>query len=61
MAKAPISDTSWYAAFEDSEGNQMGLSKGSMRRTDGVQGASPAAYRMRFRALGHVWKDWAHD
>ena len=28
MAKAPISDTSWYAAFEDSEGNQMGLYEG---------------------------------
>jgi len=28
MSKAPISDTSWYAAFEDSEGNQMGLYEG---------------------------------
>ena len=28
MAKAPISDTSWLADFEDSEGNQMGLYEG---------------------------------
>ena len=53
MAKAPISDTSWYAAFEDSEGNQMGLSKASPRRPDRVPGASPAAYGRRSRALPH--------
>jgi predicted enzyme related to lactoylglutathione lyase len=29
MAKTPISDTSWFAAFEDSEGNQMGLYEGT--------------------------------
>jgi predicted enzyme related to lactoylglutathione lyase len=33
MAKAPISDTSWYAAFEDSEGNQMGLYEGVTETT----------------------------
>lgn len=28
MEKEPISDTSWYAAFEDTEGNQLGLYEG---------------------------------
>lgn len=28
MEKEPISDTSWYAAFEDTEGNQIGLYEG---------------------------------
>jgi len=28
MAKAPISETSWYAAFEDTEGNAIGLYEG---------------------------------
>ncbi len=27
--KSPISETSWFAAFEDSEGNQMGLYEGT--------------------------------
>ena len=29
MEKAPISETSWWAAFEDTEGNQMGLYEGT--------------------------------
>lgn len=28
MEKAPISPTSWWAAFEDTEGNEMGLYEG---------------------------------
>lgn len=28
MAKAPISETSWYAVISDTEGNQMGLYEG---------------------------------
>jgi predicted enzyme related to lactoylglutathione lyase len=28
MAKSPISETSWWAAFEDTEGNEMGLYEG---------------------------------
>ena len=28
MEKSPISETSWWAAFEDPEGNQMGLYEG---------------------------------
>jgi predicted enzyme related to lactoylglutathione lyase len=28
MEKSPISETSWWAAFEDTEGNQMGLYEG---------------------------------
>ncbi len=33
MAKAPISETSWWAAFEDTEGNEIGLYEG-MTDTD---------------------------
>lgn len=29
MGKTPISDTSWYAVFSDTEGNQMGLYEGT--------------------------------
>ncbi len=29
MEKTPISDTSWYAVFSDTEGNQMGLYEGT--------------------------------
>jgi predicted enzyme related to lactoylglutathione lyase len=29
MPKTPISDTSWYASFEDTEGNQIGLYEGT--------------------------------
>lgn len=29
VGKAPISDTSWYAAFEDTEGNQIGIYEGT--------------------------------
>jgi predicted enzyme related to lactoylglutathione lyase len=29
MAKSAISDTSWYAAVEDTEGNQIGLYEGT--------------------------------
>lgn len=29
MGKAAISDTSWYAAVEDTEGNQIGLYEGT--------------------------------
>jgi uncharacterized protein len=28
LAKSPISETSWYAAFKDTEGNVMGLYEG---------------------------------
>lgn len=28
MAKSPISDTSWWATFEDPDGNQVGLYEG---------------------------------
>jgi uncharacterized protein len=29
LEKTPISETSWYAAFTDTEGNQMGLYEGT--------------------------------
>jgi predicted enzyme related to lactoylglutathione lyase len=29
VEKEPISDTSWYAALEDTEGNQVGLYEGT--------------------------------
>ncbi|HET7172880.1 MAG TPA: VOC family protein [Nocardioidaceae bacterium] len=29
VEKSPISETSWYAAVEDTEGNQMGLYEGT--------------------------------
>ena len=29
MDKSPISDTSWWAIFEDTEGNQVGLYEGT--------------------------------
>ena len=29
MEKTPISETSWYAVFSDTEGNQMGLYEGT--------------------------------
>ncbi|MGH3471777.1 MAG: VOC family protein [Nocardioidaceae bacterium] len=29
MAKTPISETSWYASFEDTEGNHLGLYEGT--------------------------------
>lgn len=29
MEKTPITDTSWYAAFTDTEGNQVGLYEGT--------------------------------
>lgn len=29
MEKSPISETSWWAAFEDTEGNQLGLYEGT--------------------------------
>jgi predicted enzyme related to lactoylglutathione lyase len=29
VPKSPISPTSWYAAFEDTEGNQLGLYEGT--------------------------------
>lgn len=29
MEKSPISETSWYAVFSDTEGNQMGLYEGT--------------------------------
>lgn len=29
LVKTPISDTSWYAAVEDTEGNQIGLFEGT--------------------------------
>jgi len=29
MPKTPISDTSWYAVLEDTEGNQIGLYEGT--------------------------------
>jgi predicted enzyme related to lactoylglutathione lyase len=29
LAKTPISETSWYAAFKDTEGNVMGLYEGT--------------------------------
>lgn len=38
LAKAPISDTSWYAAFEDTEGNQMGLYEGYTAGADTSDG-----------------------
>jgi predicted enzyme related to lactoylglutathione lyase len=29
VPKSPISETSWFAAFEDTEGNQLGLYEGT--------------------------------
>lgn len=34
MSKTPISDTSWYAVFEDTEGNEMGLYEGVTDTSD---------------------------
>lgn len=38
MEKAPISETSWYAAFEDTEGNQVGLYEGVTDTPDAATG-----------------------
>ena len=39
MEKSPISETSWWAVFEDTEGNQMGLYEG-VTSTDDAESAA---------------------
>lgn len=40
LAKSPISETSWYAAFRDTEGNVMGLYEGVTEAGDATSAAS---------------------